>query len=295
MKWLAMPARTTTDFCQNGFPGRSALVLGGDLLERVHPDDADVAPERDRLDPVLGLAPGGRPQPRPEPEEGFGGLHAEVLGGHEVTTFVDDDHQNDADDHDGGAHDLLSRGRRERYSVGTVRRMSAARPPCLRIGVEDVLHRPGDPVRHRIERLRHHRGDAGEADPAVEECRHGDLVGGVEHRRCDAAPAPGGVAEVEAGERLRSGASKVSVRWLRSSAGVAAGRRSGCGEGVLDGYPHVGLADLRLDAAVDELDHRVDNALRVHHDVDVVVGDPEHVVRLDHLERLVHHRWPSRS
>src|SRR5205814_7177759 len=51
----------------------------------------------------------------------------------------------------------------------------------------------------------------------------------------------------------------------------------------------VGYAELRLDAAVDELDHRVDHALRVHDDIDAAVGDVEEEVRLDHLEAFVHH------
>ena len=60
------------------------------------------------------------------------------------------------------------------------------------------------------------------------------------------------------------------------------------GEGVLDGHLHVRLPDLRLHRAVDELDHGVDDALGVDHDVDSVVADPEEDVRLDHLEALVY-------
>src|SRR5439155_6262625 len=52
---------------------------------------------------------------------------------------------------------------------------------------------------------------------------------------------------------------------------------------------HVGNTELRLNAAVHELDHRVDHALRVHDDIDAAVGDVEEEVRLDHLEAFVHH------
>ncbi len=57
----------------------------------------------------------------------------------------------------------------------------------------------------------------------------------------------------------------------------------------MDGHAHVRLAELGLHAAVDELDHRVNDALRVNHDVDGVVRHGEEEVRLDDLERLVHH------
>ena len=42
--------------------------------------------------------------------------------------------------------------------------------------------------------------------------------------------------------------------------------------------------------AVGELDHRVDDRLRVHDHLDLVVGDAEQLVGLDHLEALVHQR-----
>ena len=43
------------------------------------------------------------------------------------------------------------------------------------------------------------------------------------------------------------------------------------------------------DGSVAQLDHRVHDRLRVHHDADAVVGDAEELVRLDHFETLVHH------
>ena len=42
--------------------------------------------------------------------------------------------------------------------------------------------------------------------------------------------------------------------------------------------------------AVGELDHRVHDRLRVHHDVDPVQRDAEEQVRLDHLQALVDQR-----
>ena len=52
---------------------------------------------------------------------------------------------------------------------------------------------------------------------------------------------------------------------------------------------HVGDTELRLDAPVGELHHRMHNALRMNENIDVPVRDVEEDVRLEDLETLVHH------
>eukprot|EP00968_Pinguiococcus_pyrenoidosus_P021138 scaffold2679_cov251-Pinguiococcus_pyrenoidosus.AAC.10 len=52
---------------------------------------------------------------------------------------------------------------------------------------------------------------------------------------------------------------------------------------------HVGPSKLGDDGGVLALDAGVHDALRVHHHLDVVVARTEEVVRLDHLQTLVHH------
>ena len=47
---------------------------------------------------------------------------------------------------------------------------------------------------------------------------------------------------------------------------------------------------MRLHAAVGELHHRMDGALRLHDNLDSVVGHVEQMVSLDHLEAFVHER-----
>ena len=81
-------------------PVGAGLVLGVDLLEVGHARDLHVAPQREGLDPVLGLAPSERPQARPEPEEVFGHLHPAPLGRQQVAELVDHDHDDDGGDHD---------------------------------------------------------------------------------------------------------------------------------------------------------------------------------------------------
>ena len=57
-----------------------------------------------------------------------------------------------------------------------------------------------------------------------------------------------------------------------------------------DRHAHVRVAEVRERGAVAEQDERVDDRLRVHDDVDVLVGHAEEVVGLDDLEALVHQR-----
>ena len=63
-----------------------------ELLGAGHADDPAVATCGDCLDPVLGLAPSNRPQPRTEADEELGDFHAAALGGDEVAELVQDDH-----------------------------------------------------------------------------------------------------------------------------------------------------------------------------------------------------------
>ena len=61
----------------------------------------------------------------------------------------------------------------------------------------------------------------------------------------------------------------------------------GVREGVLDGKSHIRGAQLGLERAVDEQDGRVDDALRMHDDVDGVVVDIVQPVCFDDLQALV--------
>ena len=73
-------------------PGtRRADLAGPAAARRVHPDEAHVAAQRDRLDPVLGLAAAARPQRAAEADEVLGGLDAEPLAGHQVPDLVQRD------------------------------------------------------------------------------------------------------------------------------------------------------------------------------------------------------------
>ena len=84
-----------------------------------------------------------------------------------------------------------------------------------------------------------------------------------------------------------SGANSQVLAVDQSSAGCTTGQPVGPGQRQRDRQPHVRRAGLGDGRAVGEGDHRVHDRLRVHHDVDVGVGDVEEQVRLDQLQALV--------
>lgn len=79
-------------------PVGPALVLGLHLLERAHADDLDVGPERDRLDPVLGLTSLEGPDPGTEAQEELRDLHPGGLRGEVVARLVGHDEEDQSDE-----------------------------------------------------------------------------------------------------------------------------------------------------------------------------------------------------
>src|SRR6476619_3126054 len=66
-----------------------------------HADEADIAAERDQLEPVLGLPAAARPERTAEPDEVLGRLDPEDLPGYQVADLVQRDrghHQSEEDD-----------------------------------------------------------------------------------------------------------------------------------------------------------------------------------------------------
>ena len=130
--------------------------------------------------------------------------------------------------------------------------------------------------------------DLGELDLAVEEQLDGDLVRGREpDHRTLIAGARGCEHELEAG--IAIGLDVAEVQRARGRPVEAPGRRLLVvpEERVLDRQAHVGLGELRDHTAVDELDHRVDHALGMQHDVDTVIRRAIEPMRLDDLVALV--------
>ena len=118
-----------------------------------------------------------------------------------------------------------------------------------------------------------------------------DVVGGDERSGGARSGTPGRARHGEGREARLVGRLEGHESLLTH---VQARRRArpapGMVEGVLDGDAHVGEPELGLLRAVHELDERVDEALGVDDDVDVLVGDIVEPVRLDDLQALVHER-----
>ena len=93
------------------------------------------------------------------------------------------------------------------------------------------------------------------------------------------------------GSARHPGASKSSApSRARSSGATPASMRSGHASACAIGVRMSGLPELREHRAVDVLDQRMDDALRMDDDLDRLARRAEQPVRLDHLEALVHHR-----
>ncbi len=197
-----------------------------------------------------------------------------------MPALVEDDQQREAEEDQQPVHTLANPP-----TSSSVRRAG------LGVDGEEVFEVGRLQRRHRGEDALDRGGDRGEADLAVEEGGHRDLVGGVE----DAGRRPPGPAgldrEPQAGEGLQ-------VRLLE---GQLADRRQveprhvdvgalRVVQRVGDRHPHVGVAEVGQGGAVVEVDQRVDDRLRVDDDLDPLEGDAEEVVRLDRLEALVHQR-----
>jgi hypothetical protein len=130
--------------------------------------------------------------------------------------------------------------------------------------------------------------DAGEGNLSGAEGLDGDFVGGVVNGGQGAAGETGAAGEIERREIRAARGFEFQFRERgeieRAEAAFDAPRP---GERVLDGKAHVGPAELGEHRAVGELDHRVDDALRVDDHVDALHADAEQPAGLDHFEAFV--------
>ena len=133
--------------------------------------------------------------------------------------------------------------------------------------------------------------DLAERKLPIEERGDRHLVRGIEHDAPIAARLGGPPHHVigrvgarrQLAERQRAPPLGRAMRgWCRQAFRVR--------ERMLDREAHVGKAELGLVRAIDELDERMDHALRMDHGIDLSVGQAVQPFRLDDLERLVHER-----
>ncbi len=250
------------------------------LFLRVHAVDFHVAAERDRFDPVLGLAAFERPDGRAEEEEEAFDPHAGRLGGDEVARLVEDDQraeaEEDVDPTHAGASSLTPAAARSRASASVAKRSS--KWVTGRAGISSSVR--SITAAMPVNGIRPSRKAATATSSAA-------------LRTVGAVPpaAPASSARRRQAKVSGSGSSKVSAPTAARSSPRHVDRHPfGVVQGVGDRHPHVGIAEVGDRRAVVQRDQRVDQRLRVDDDLDPLVGDAEEVVRLDHLEALVHQR-----
>ncbi len=113
------------------------------------------------------------------------------------------------------------------------------------------------------------RGNGAERNPAAQKMLNGNLIGGIEHRRSRAA----GLQSVK---RQSQTAELLHVRFKKCHPGQCREIQTrecrngtfGIGEGVLDWQLHVRDTQLGLHRAIHELDHGMDDGLRMNDDLD---------------------------
>jgi hypothetical protein len=135
------------------------------------------------------------------------------------------------------------------------------------------------------------RDDVRKPAAPFEKRADGDFVRRVEHCRCSTAGLRGTARQGQCGETLEvgrfeietSGAQNVERFYTRAQPLRPAQR-------VRNRSTHVGVAQLRQHRAVDVLDQRMHDALRVNDDVDLARRQAEQQAGLDQLQALVHQR-----
>ena len=184
---------------------------------------------------------------------------------------------------------MSSRARAQRIPGGAGARRSRRRArerPRLPAGARRRRARAAREV-HGAERALHDPCDADEGQTPLEERLHRHLVRCIERAGRDPSPLPRLARQREQRERLEirllEGERQSGERERRH------GRRGalGVGEGVGDRHAHVRVAEMREHRTVAEADERVHDRPRVHDHLDLLVREPEEVVRLDELEPLV--------
>src|SRR6266498_4642613 len=140
-----------------------------------------------------------------------------------------------------------------------------------------------------VEDRGHHFGDLDQPVLPFEECHDGNFVRRIQRGGVGQAQPSRPIGQIHRWKR-------VAVQLLEAHPAQRCQieppdprpQAIGEGQGELDGQAHVGGGHLGDHAAVRELGDAVDDRFGVHDHVDVVVLEAKQVVRLDHLEALVH-------
>ena len=126
--------------------------------------------------------------------------------------------------------------------------------------------------------------------PAWNASTHSSLAALKTAGWCRPRRPPAGPARRPGTRRRPAAGSPMPAARVQSTGGVDVRQPLGPRQPEGDGHEHARWAGLGDGRAVDELDHRVDQLLRVHDDLDALERDVEEQVGLDHLQPLVDQR-----
>ncbi|MCX5752214.1 MAG: hypothetical protein NTW97_01070, partial [Candidatus Krumholzibacteria bacterium] len=158
--------------------------------------------------------------------------------------------------------------------------------PAVRF--ENVIERIDRTRRVRPERFLDPRDDREKSDPSREKGLHGDFIGGIQHRRRRSA-----ALRRREGERVRrvfiagKGREFEPSELIEAEGAPRKLPHVRIVQGAHEGQLHIGRPEVRDEGSVAQAHDRMDDRLRVRHDLDRVVGKMKKPVGLDHLEPLV--------
>ena len=146
-------------------------------------------------------------------------------------------------------------------------------------------------ARLRIESRLDQLGNCQERQAALQKRRNCDFVRRIQNGRCGATGLQRAIREAQATESVEIGGFEIQPRQREQVQRCNARLdTSGPRQRVRQRSAHIGIAELREHRAVVIFDQRMNDALRMHDDVDLRRTRAEQPVRLDHFEALVHER-----
>ena len=216
---------------------------------------------------------------RREPDVEAARPHPDRPGGEEVACLMNEDEQPEAEDRDEDVHGTraptaFSAWRRASASARTSSSRSAAGAPSTASSVSATT-----PAMSRNESRPARKAATATSFAALN--AHG----------CVPPDSPARLASASSGNVSRSGGSNSQGQPLREVEPLDGRCRSlRIGQRVGNRDSHIRVTEVRERGAVAEADDRVDDRGRMHHDLDLLVGQVEQEVRLDQLEPLVGER-----
>ena len=126
-------------------------------------------------------------------------------------------------------------------------------------------------------------------DSFLEKLCNSLFIGGIHHRRHGAACPAGGIGQFHAGVFVRIGPAEGQLPHLRQIQSAPGGLQAfRPAQAIEDRQFHVRPAKLGQHGGIRQFDHRMDDALGMNHDLDMVVIKAKQVMGLNHFQPFIH-------